>query len=92
MSGMKHDISLVDLEPPQQAAEVVTASLRTAIDSIDSVLGAGYARNHPVLLGAFLRTCAAYIKAGAISAQTQRIGPTLDEIRRSIDSFYVGGP
>ena len=51
--------------------------LREGIDSIDDLLGEGYAKAHPELLGAFIQACAADVHANVLQDD---VGGPLDAL------------
>lgn len=67
-----------------QAKDTADEYLRTAISAIDDRLGNGYAKDHPELIAAFMKTASADFAA---SSQAKVNGAALQRIAEALDSL-----
>lgn len=67
----------------EQAPETVELYMFAAVAKIDKVFGAGYAKQHPELVGAFIQAAAIDYKA---SSDGKVIGEALNDIAESLNS------
>jgi hypothetical protein len=68
----------------RQASMTASEYLDRAVESIDTLLGAGYAKQHPELIGAFMQ-------AAAIDLGTAVIAGAIEEVAESLDAITHGG-
>jgi hypothetical protein len=63
----------------RQASMTVSDYMRDAVSAIDDQFGAGYAKSHPALVGAYLGACARDFETAMVVGQLQRIEAVLAE-------------
>jgi hypothetical protein len=68
----------------RQGAMTACEYLRSAIDHIDAVLGKGYAKAHPELIGAFMLVATADLGTAVIARAAQGIAPALDGVAEAL--------
>ena len=81
-----------------QAAETAHRYLGEAVSSIDKMLGDGYAKKHPELIGAYMNAAAADYMAwmnGVCTAHIKEsidviLSPAIDDIANAINSVADG--
>ena len=69
----------------RQAGYTAEEYMRAAIKSIDEMLGAGYAKNNPELISAFMQTAALDYKAASDLAGCQKIAESIRQFQASYD-------
>jgi hypothetical protein len=69
-----------------QAPKTINDYLLEGIKSIDRQFGNGYAKNHPELLGAFIKACALDFNSSIIAAAIEQSAPI---IASSIDNINI---
>jgi hypothetical protein len=74
-----------------QSKDTAEEYLRKAISSIDERLGDGYAKDHPELIAAFMKTASADFTASSHAkvngAALQRIAESLDTLARAVEDL-----
>ena len=75
----------------RQAPMTAKEYLIQAVNDIDEVFEEGYAKAHPVLVAAFIETCAADFNAGLITAYMKDmdddISAALSDIATALESY-----
>ena len=61
--------------------------LELAVETIDAVLGTGYAEKHPALIGAVLSTNAGHVHTELLAERVLWAGENLGMMARSIDEL-----
>lgn len=69
-----------------QASMTAATYFRKAVETIDDQFGEGYAKAHPELVGAFMRTCTADFSACFTSDFLDKIATALGDISGSLSS------
>jgi hypothetical protein len=76
---MTEEFALTPTDLMRQASYTADTYLGEAIKSIDGRLGAGYACNHPELIGAFMQAAALDYQASFLHNALQAIATSIDE-------------
>ena len=72
-----------------QAPMTVDFYLDKAIKSIDQALGAGYAKDHPELVSAYIRGCIEDYKASRLEDMSEKFGAIVRDLSESINSLAI---
>jgi hypothetical protein len=64
--------------------------LHYAIEGIDKYLGDGYAKRHPELIAAYMRTAAADFQAGVIAGAIEDVSGSIEGFAEAIEGLDFG--
>jgi uncharacterized protein YukE len=73
-----------------QAMTTTARYLKSAIMEIDDELGKGYAKQHPELIAAYMRTAAVDFQAGVIAGALEDISESIEKAAEALESLDVG--
>lgn len=69
----------------EQTKNTIAMYLDYAVERIDAVFGHGYAKDHPELVGAFIRSCADDFATGMLDNGIDNLVNAISDLNSTID-------